>query len=273
MQSHYVSLRNGPKLYVEEYGNPYGRPILFIHGMSQSRLCWAKQVNSMLSDEFRIVIMDIRGHGLSDKPRRGYDSIENWADDIHAVITELGLYRPVVVAWSYGGLIICDYIRIYGQENISGINLVAAGTTIGTKIAMELSSPQRRTLTKGLISNNSEKSMSAIQDFVKLCFYNPLSAYELYFILGYNAIVPPYVRRGLISRTVSNDDLLAKINKPVLITHGLKDRILLVTSSLRASKIIPNSSLSLYPDAGHTPFMEAPDRFNMELRLFAQGIS
>ena len=47
-----------------------------------------------------------------------------WADDVAAVIDQTGLDRPVVVAWSYGGLILTDYVRAYGEQAIAGIDLV-----------------------------------------------------------------------------------------------------------------------------------------------------
>ena len=54
--------------------------------------------------------MDIRGHGLSDKPRDVYGDSKLWADDVHAVITTLGLHTPVLSGWSYGGVITSDYV-------------------------------------------------------------------------------------------------------------------------------------------------------------------
>jgi len=46
------------------------RPILFIYGWSQSHLCWERQVKSALRDEFRLVALDLRGHGMSEPPPR-----------------------------------------------------------------------------------------------------------------------------------------------------------------------------------------------------------
>jgi non-heme chloroperoxidase len=55
----------------QDWGNPDGPEILFIHGFSQSHLSWIKQVtNSDLAKEFHMVTYDLRGHGNSDKPTR-----------------------------------------------------------------------------------------------------------------------------------------------------------------------------------------------------------
>ena len=88
-------------------GHPGGRPILFIHGFSQCWLAWSRQLNSDLADGYRLVAMDLRGHGLSEKPRDGYSDSRLWADDIDAVIRTLNLDHPVLCGWSYG-LVVLD---------------------------------------------------------------------------------------------------------------------------------------------------------------------
>jgi non-heme chloroperoxidase len=69
MKTHKVAGGGGVQLHVIEAGNPGGRPILFIHGISQSSLAWSRQLDSELARDHRLVAMDLRGHGLSDKPR------------------------------------------------------------------------------------------------------------------------------------------------------------------------------------------------------------
>ena len=102
----------GLRLHVREWGRPDGPPILFIHGISESHLCWARQYQSKLAKEFRLVAYDLRGHGMSQAPRAGaLHRHKLWADDVAAIIQQLGLERPVLVGWSYGGYIICDYLR------------------------------------------------------------------------------------------------------------------------------------------------------------------
>jgi non-heme chloroperoxidase len=58
----------GVKLHAREWGNPGGPALLFIHGWSQSDLCWQNQVDGDLAEAFRIVTFDLRGHGLSESP-------------------------------------------------------------------------------------------------------------------------------------------------------------------------------------------------------------
>src|SRR4051812_12355832 len=64
-----VKTPDGLTIAAQEWGNPNGPEIVFIHGFSQSHLSWIKQVtNSDLAKEFHMVTYDLRGHGNSDKP-------------------------------------------------------------------------------------------------------------------------------------------------------------------------------------------------------------
>ena len=122
----------GITLHAREWGNPDGPPILFVHGWSQCDLCWSGQVGSELAASFRMVTFDNRGHGMSEKPLDPgcYADERLWADDLAAVIDQTGLERPVLVAWSYGGLIVTDYVRAHGDAAIAGINLVGAAVAL-----------------------------------------------------------------------------------------------------------------------------------------------
>jgi non-heme chloroperoxidase len=212
--------------------------------------------------------MDLRGHGYSEKPRFGYDHSQNWANDIQAVIQSLDLIRPILIGWSYGGPIVCDYLRHYGEDFISGVHFVDAGTLAGTKEANRFFSPERHMIHKGFISNDAETCSKSLADFVRLLFYKPPSVEDYYFILGYNTIVPPYVRQEMSRRIIENDRLLSQMRKPVLITHGMEDRVIFYTLALRNAQFISHARTSFYSQTGHSPFWENPDRFNSELRYF-----
>jgi pimeloyl-ACP methyl ester carboxylesterase len=130
------------QLHVVETGNSKGRPILFLHGFSQCSLAWTRQLNSDLVNDYRLVAMDIRGHGLSDKPREGYANSKLWADDVNAVIQALSLDNPILSGWSYGPLLILDYIRYYGEDRIGGIHFVGGVTKLGSEEATSVLTPE-----------------------------------------------------------------------------------------------------------------------------------
>lgn len=271
MKSHKVTGGGGIQLHVEEMGNPQGKPILFIHGFSQCGLCWNKQTKSNLADGFRLVTLDIRGHGLSDKPEGVYADTRLWADDVHAVITTLGLDKPVLSGWSYGGEIMCDYVRHYGEDNIGGLNFVGAVSRLGEPVFPFLTEDFLG-LAPGFFSNVAEESSAALQKFMRLVVYEEPTPEDYYFFLGFNTIVPYYVRAGLFDRMLENDDVLAQIKKPVLLTHGENDGLVKTDMANYHKEKISHAQVSFYPNVGHTPFWENSERFNSELRSFVNAL-
>jgi pimeloyl-ACP methyl ester carboxylesterase len=96
VRSHRITGGGNIQLNVVEFGNARGHPILFIHGFSQSWLTWSRQLNSDLAADFLLVAIDLRGHGLSDKPRDAYADSRLWADDVNAVVKTLRLDHPIL---------------------------------------------------------------------------------------------------------------------------------------------------------------------------------
>lgn len=268
----FVEGGGGIKLFVETTGNPANPSILFIHGFSQCRLSWDRQFESALAGDFYLVRIDNRGHGMSDKPRdpAAYQNGKHWADDIHAVIQALGLKRPVLSGWSYGGYIMCDYIRHYGQEAIGGLNFVAAVTELGSDEASKMLGPALLALAPALLSNDAVEASLALGSFIDLVTHEELDPHDFYFILGFNAAVPSYVRQALFGRKLDNRDVLKSLKVPVLITQGREDQLVLTTSADFIAGNIPHASRIDYPRCGHAPFFEVADQFNRDLAAFAR---
>jgi non-heme chloroperoxidase len=272
MKRHEITGGGGVRLHVVETGSPRGRPVLFIHGLSQCWLQWRRQLESDLVEDHRLVALDMRGHGLSDKPRAGYDDSKQWADDVNAVIETLHLDRPVLSGWSYGPLVFLDYIRHYGEETLGGLHFVGAATKLGSEKAMSLLTPEFLNLVPEFFSTDTETSIHGSEGLLRLCFARDLSAAERYLMLGYNVSVPPYVRQGLLSRSVDNDDLLPRIRKPVLITHGAADAIVKPMAVEQYKAAMPHAQVQLMANSGHAAFWDDTTGFNDRLRAFCQSL-
>ncbi len=87
----------------EEIGKVAGRVIVMVHGWGVDRRV-LRPLADLLSDDHRVLLLDLRGHGASAAGRDDF-SIEAFADDVTAVIAALGLERPIVVGHSMGGLV------------------------------------------------------------------------------------------------------------------------------------------------------------------------
>ncbi len=272
MKTHKIAGGGDCQLHVVETGNPEGRPILFIHGTSQCWLQWNRQMNSSLADNHRLCALDIRGHGLSDKPRDGYNDSKLWADDINAVIQALNLDHPVLCGWSYGPLVILDYIRHYGEDRIGGLHFVGAITKLGNEEAFSVLTPEFLSVVPQFLSTDAEMTVRGLEGLLRLCFAQAPSPSELYLMLGYNVSVPPYVRQGLFSRSFTNDDLLPKIYKPVLITHGAADAIVKPAVVDQHKAAMPHAQVQLMANTGHAAFCDDAPGFNERLHAFCKSL-
>jgi pimeloyl-ACP methyl ester carboxylesterase len=271
MRSQTISGGAGTSLHVIDTGNSRGRPIVFIHGFSQCSLAWTRQLNSNLGNDYRLVAMDLRGHGLSGRPQE-YSQSQVWADDVHATIQSLNLERPVLSGWSYGPLVILDYIRHYGDDAIAGIQFVGGVTKLGTDDALAVLTPEFLSLVPGFFSSNTEESVRSLSSLLDLCFVQKPSPQDLYQMLGYNVSVPHYVRQALLSRSINNDDLLPKIRKPVLVTQGTADAVVKAAATDQHRAAIRHAEVQMLPNTGHAPFWDDPETFNANLKAFCRNV-
>ena len=167
----------GLRLHVREWGKADGPPILFIHGLSQNHLCWVKQYDSTLADEFRLVAYDLRGHGMSEAPLEPehYTDGQLWADDVAAIIDELDLVQPVLVGWSDGPFVICDYVRAHGQNRICAINFVEGAVKLGPAAFGTLIGPGFLDNFAGMTADDLPTNIQAMRSFVRACIVKPVS--------------------------------------------------------------------------------------------------
>ena len=156
MKTHQVAGGGGVQLHVVEAGNPGGRPILFIHGGSQSWLTWSRQLDSELAR------VSSRRNGsarswLSDKPRDAYGDSRLWADDVAAIIDALN-DRPVLSGWSaaacHPGLSTALRRGPYRRHPLRRRHYET-----GSDAAMSVITPEWLSLVPGLCATDAEESV------------------------------------------------------------------------------------------------------------------
>jgi len=272
MKTHRILGGGGIQLHVVENGNPRGRPILFLHGASQCSLQWSRQMESSLGRTYRLVALDLRGHGLSGKPADAYADSRQWADDLDAVIRTLELEQPVLCGWSYGPVVFLDYIRHHGEKHLGGLHFVGAVTKLGSEDAMSVLSPAFLAVAAEFLSADPATCTRGLQGLLQLCFASQPSPADLQRMLDYNVSVPTYVRQGLFSRVVDNDDLLRTLGKPVLVTHGALDAIVRPAVVEQHRALMPHARIDVVPGAGHAVFWDEATAFNERLHAFCASL-
>jgi non-heme chloroperoxidase len=274
MKTHTVTGGGGLKLHVREWGKANGSPILFIHGWSQNHLCWDKQYESPLADEFRLVAYDLRGHGMSEAPLEPerYTDGGLWADDLAAIVSELRLDRVVLVGWSYGAFVICDYVRAHGQDRVAAIEFVEGAVKLGEAAFGTLIGPGFLDHFVDATAEDLPTSIRAMRSFVKTCLVKPVSADDFEAAVCWNVVVPARIRANLAARELDCDDVLRALNVPLLVTQGRKDTVVLPAMAEHVLATCPTAEASWYEGVGHAPHLEEPERFNRELAALTRRV-
>ncbi len=267
----------GVPLNVVTAGDPASPAILLIHGFGQSHYSFVHQLNSDLADDYFLVSFDLRGHGGSGKPWAAEDYGEHtiWAGDVAAVVSASGIQRPVVVAWSYGTMVAMDYIREFGDDGLAGIIL-----TGGQGALRPFRMPGADDPGAAEFARIRELQQSpALVDYIRagervipLLTASPLPESERKLLQAIGLMLPAYVRRAMAQRRLDNQDLVGRLSLPVLFCLGQEDNPYQLDDAAELATNHENMSLTVYEGAGHSVFIEQPQRFNAELRRFAERV-
>ena len=273
MKTGTVTSEDGTRLFYRDTGG-HLPVIVLVHGFLQNSLSWQRQLDDAdLCAAFRLIAPDLRGHGRSDKPEapEAYLESERWADDLAAVLDELGIDKAVLVGWSYGGYVISDYLRKFGTGRLFGLVMVGTSLWLGGEESMRILAPDVAGIFPKLVSRDPAKNIPALEAFARNLSHKPLPDPLYYECLGYAAVVPPAARFNILHRSADNTPLAREAHLPVLVPHGDADVLMPITAGRHIADSFPQARLSVYEGIGHAPFLEATDRFNSELFAFADA--
>ena len=237
-----------------------GVPLVFVHGFPLSRGCWRPQIDS-LSNMCRTIAPDLRGFGATGATS-GTTTIDQFADDIAALLGELDTGPAVLVGHSMGGYVALAFARRHA-DLLRGLVLVAtragqdspeaaAGRRAtaekvraeGTRVVVEAMAP------KMLAPGNGDADIeAAVQGFME-----------------------PSSRDGVIGALLGmaerpdSTPLLGQIEVPTLVVTGADDLVIDPAESQTMAQAIPGSQLHVIPDAGHLVAYEQAEAFNAILR-------
>lgn len=263
---HFADSLDGCRIAYWTVGDRQLPAIVFLHGFGFDHQVWQAQLEDpYLQQNFYLIALDIRGHGLSSKPntREGYIDGRLWAEDLVAVLAATDAHQVTVVAWSYAGRMLNDYLQFRGSQELIGINYIAAATLSDPIFA----GPAHHILAD-LCSKDIYCEQSAARKFIDSVIPSEFSTSQIDFF-EILAKTTPILRSWLRDRSFCYDELLKELDLPVLISHGEQDQFVLPVLGLRLNAYMKHSLLSLYPQTGHAPFLENASRFNSELGSFA----
>lgn len=209
---------------------------------------------------------------MSEAPRRPEQYVDGrlWADDVAAIIDQLGLDRPVLVGWSYGPFVICDYLRTYGQDRIAAIAFAAGATKLGEAAFGTLIGPGFLDNFADLTAPDLPANIRSVRSLVHAFAATPLRPDDVETLLCASMVVPAEIRANLGARVLDCDDVLRALRVPLLVAHGREDIIVLPAMAEHVLATCPTAEASWYEGVAHVPFLEQPDRFNRELAALAR---
>jgi 3-oxoadipate enol-lactonase len=258
---------NGITTYYELEG-PAGAPVVTLsHSLAATHRLWDAQAEA-LRPRYRVLRYDIRGHGASDVPPAPY-TLEQMADDLHALLRALDISRTHVVGLSMGGLIAMTMALRYPAEVQS---LVLADTTA-------CYGPERKPMWDDRIAVAQSKGVTAVLDrTMEAWFSAPFRARHPEVIARIRAMLAPTDPVGYVGaiQAIGYGDLreeIRAIRVPALILIGENDHGTDITMARTMLERIRGSELEVLPRAAHCSCVEAAEEFNRALLGFLARVT
>jgi len=260
-----VEVEPGVRLFVTDVGA--GRPIVLLAGFGLDHRIWQRQVQR-LSQTYRVICIDQRGHGFSDKPKLDYD-VATLADDLIEVLRQLDILDCTLVGWSFGGQVAFRTAAL-APNRVSALALIGSN---GVRASRTEEFPFGRTaeaLEGPLIEAELTNRLLARRQTITSGFSKAPDPQVLEWLLELSLSMPSYAAVACY-RSMLNSDLLDCVDRvvmPVLQLIGEQDPVHSARGSRWLNGRLADSLLVEIPDCGHYPMLEAPDDFDLALERF-----
>jgi 3-oxoadipate enol-lactonase len=239
------------QLHHEVRGNG-SHTIVLTHGLAGSGSLWREQVRG-LSAEFRVVTWDLRGHGQSGATTDAF-TLTDLAEDLGAVLDDVGIDRAVVLGHSAGGVIAMRFALDH-PDRVAALILVGTAGQCNQRAA---------DFYEQLASQAIESGMESVHRNLGLAAEGATAGDPLTFAGVARCMA------NLLNEPLTPE--VERIRCPTLIIVGDKDFIG-AGGSVTLSRRIPGSRLEIIPERGHGIFLEDPEGFNAMVTAFVQELS
>ncbi len=270
----YLETKDGAKIYYEDQGN--GQPILLVHGWTCSSQLWQRNVPE-LTKEFRVVTLDLRGHGNSSKTLAGH-TVGQYARDLRQLVEHLGLQDIVLAGWSMGGSVVLSYYEQYsGDSRLKALALVDIAPFPFSPAAWN-SHTLRNWNFDGMnaaFARCRAGPREFAMAFTARMFKQKRSDAEMEWVATELMKTPPWIAEAAYSDFVMSDysEILPDIRVPVIVFAANSS---IFCNGIAMGKTIasqvPQATFVPFEDAGHILFFEQPQKFNTALAEFIKAV-
>lgn len=274
--SHTFEPSPGVRLHYTDEGSRNARALILVHGFAASVHAWRPWVER-LSADYRLIAIDLPGHGLTETPAGYRASLEGNAELVNALATHLGVDRFVLAGNSMGGAVSLAYAMKH-PERLDGLVLVDAAGWPGERNA----GPPP--LVFALLNNDIARSLMKLidprllaRDGLKAAYIDPALINEALVDRYANLAMAEGHRDVLLTQDSRANppwtpQSFQQIRTPTLVMTGEKDAIIPADNSRAIAAAIPGAYLVTYPEGGHVPMEQLPDQTVQHLRAFIQGL-
>jgi len=268
--SRYVDLPSGVRMHYRDEGQ--GPTILLIHGFSASLHTWEPWVERLATGDnrigdYRLISIDLPGHGLTRAPAGYRASIEAYRDEVAAFVQSQNLDRFALAGSSMGGNVAWEYALAH-PEQVEALILVDSSGWEETRAEFARDPPVFKLLRNPTLAPvlRDLDSTRLIRGGLESSFVDPafvtdamVTRYsELSRAPGHREILLQ-MTLGFRERNYATAERLAPLQMPVLVLAGDQDRLVPVDHARQFEEAIPGSQLVLFEGVGHIPQEEAAD--------------
>jgi non-heme chloroperoxidase len=271
-----ITTEDGVEIFVKDWGS--GQPIVFSHGWPLSADDWDNQMLFFLSNGYRVVAHDRRGHGRSSQVADNHD-MDHYADDLAAVVEHLDLHDAIHVGHSTGGGEVARYLARHGESRAVKAALISAVPPLMVKTD---ANPEG--LPKEVFDDLQAQLAANRSVFYRALPTGPFYGFNRPGVESSEAIIENWWRQGMMggakahydgivtfSQTDFTEDL-KKITIPVLVMHSEDDQIVpYVAAGPKSAELLTNGIMKTYKDFPHGMPTTHADVINADLLEFLQS--
>jgi len=271
-----ITAKDGTEIYYKDWGS--GQPIVFHHGWPLSADDWDAQMLFFLSQGYRVVAHDRRGHGRSSQTGTGND-MDTYAADVAQLAAHLDLRDAVHIGHSTGGGEVARYVARHGKGRVAKAVVIGAVPPIMLK-----SDKNPGGLPMGVFDGYRAAVAANRAQLFRDVPSGPFYGFNRPGAKVLRGVIDNWWRQGMMgsakaqydcvkafSETDFTEDLKA-IDAPVLILHGDDDQVVpIADSALLSAKLVKNGTLKIYPGLSHGMCTTHADVINQDLLAFVKG--
>lgn len=277
--SRYIDLPGGVHMHYHDEGAQGAPTLLLLHGFSASLKTWEPWVER-LGDSYRLVSIDLPGHGLTRAPAGYQPSIEAFRDAAHEFARAYGLTRYTIIGNSMGGNVAWEYALAFPEE-VEALVLVDASGWPETRAKLAEDPPIFQLLRNPVIGPLLAEldNTKLIHEGLEACFVNK-SLVDDAMVTRYGELARAPGHRDILlqmtlgfrSRNFATPERLAPLALPTLILTGDSDELVPPEHAQQFKDAIKNSQLITFETIGHLPQEEAPDLSATAVRQFLDQV-